>query len=69
MKPNTIEKESANLYTPGCGKPTHVHGTNGGMMPCGGILHQFDGTAQYFCAVCDKEISKKIVTPETMINL
>jgi hypothetical protein len=40
--------------TPGCGKPTHVAGTNGGMMPCGAVLTQLDGTkAPYYCGRCD----------------
>lgn len=38
----------------GCGKPTHVSGTNGGLMPCGATLTQLDGTsAPYLCAKCD----------------
>jgi hypothetical protein len=37
----------------GCGKPTYVEGTNGGMMPCGAMLTRFGETKPYFCAVCE----------------
>lgn len=36
----------------GCGSPTHVEGTNGGMMPCGSMLTRFGKTEPYFCALC-----------------
>lgn len=40
-------------YAPGCGSPTYVEATNGGQMPCGGLLKSLDGSvAQYFCANC-----------------
>ena len=42
-------------YSPGCGSPTSVDGTNGGKMPCGGRLTQFGKTEQYFCAACTAE--------------
>ena len=31
-------------YSPGCGSPTFVAGTNGGQMPCGAKLTALDGT-------------------------
>lgn len=37
----------------GCGRPTHVEGTNGGMMPCGAMLTQFGKSAPYYCAACE----------------
>jgi hypothetical protein len=38
----------------GCGKAIHISGTNGGMMPCGAMLTQLDGSkAPYFCGACD----------------
>lgn len=37
----------------GCGRPTHVAGTNGGTVPCGANLTVFGKTAPYFCAKCD----------------
>lgn len=41
------------MYAPGCGSPTHVSGTNGGTMPCGGWLSWPDGKReQYFCGNC-----------------
>jgi len=36
----------------GCGTPTHVIGTNGGMMPCGALLTRFGRTEPYYCALC-----------------
>lgn len=40
-------------YAPGCGSPTHVTGTNGGTMPCGGWLTWPDGRReQCFCGHC-----------------
>lgn len=56
------EKFNQNLswYAPGCGAPTHVDGTNGGEMPCGGMLTGLDGnTEQYFCALCSPRNSAK----------
>ena len=45
-------------YAPGCGSPTHVSGTNGGLMPCGGRLTDLKGvTAQYFCASCQDQMA------------
>lgn len=44
-------------YAPGCGSPTHVAGTNGGQMPCGGKLRQLDGSVtQQFCPRCEDEL-------------
>jgi hypothetical protein len=37
----------------GCGQPTHVTGTNDGIMPCGAILSAFGETRRYYCALCD----------------
>lgn len=37
----------------GCGRATHVDGTNGGMMPCGANLTRFGNMAPYYCALCD----------------
>lgn len=46
-------------YAPGCGSPTHVIGTNGGMMPCGAELTDLRGhTAKYFCAACEESMAK-----------
>ena len=39
----------------GCGSPTHVVGTNGGTMPCGGLLTQFGKTEPYYCDHCSQE--------------
>lgn len=39
----------------GCGHATHVSGTNGGMMPCGGMLTALGKTGQYFCAKCSEK--------------
>lgn len=37
----------------GCGKPTRVAGTNGGLMACGGKLRHLDGSITVeFCARC-----------------
>lgn len=36
----------------GCGRATHVTGTNGGTMPCGSMLTQLGVTAPYYCARC-----------------
>lgn len=48
-------------YAPGCGSPTHVSGTNGGKMPCGGWLTQLDKTrTQYFCPHCEEAIKQPI---------
>jgi hypothetical protein len=44
-------------YLPGCGVPTHVAGTNGGKMPCGGELTELDGrTHKQFCARCEDKL-------------
>ena len=37
----------------GCGRATHVSGTNGGTMPCGANLTMFGETAPYYCAKCE----------------
>lgn len=37
----------------GCGKSTHVDGTNGGTMPCGCNLTRFGVTEPYYCAKCE----------------
>lgn len=37
----------------GCGKLTHVIGTNGGKMPCGANLTTFGKTAPYYCDDCE----------------
>jgi len=43
----------------GCGVPTYVEGTNGGMMPCGSWLTQLNGVrAPYYCDLCHVEQSK-----------
>lgn len=39
----------------GCGTPTFVAGTNGGMMPCGAMLTLGAITAPYYCAQCQTE--------------
>ena len=36
----------------GCGCWTHVAGTNGGKMRCGGMLTQFSVTEPYYCGYC-----------------
>jgi hypothetical protein len=40
----------------GCGKSTHVEGTNGGMMPCGANLTMFGKSEPYYCAKCEGRI-------------
>ncbi len=45
-------------YTPGCGQPTYVAATNGGTMPCGGLLTQFGETRPYFCGACDQKFKQ-----------
>jgi len=43
----------AQVHTAGCGKQTHVSGTNGGTMPCGASLKWPDGTMTVeLCAKC-----------------
>ena len=37
----------------GCGKPTHVTGTNGGTMACGSLLTMFGKTEPYYCIACE----------------
>jgi hypothetical protein len=37
----------------GCGKFTHVIGTNGGKMPCGALLTMGGETVPYYCYECD----------------
>lgn len=37
----------------GCGRGTHVAGTNGGMMPCGSNLTKHGKTEPYYCAKCE----------------
>jgi hypothetical protein len=39
-------------FYPGCGTPIHVIGTNGGTMPCGGMLHWFGKTEMQLCGAC-----------------
>lgn len=36
----------------GCGRLTHVAGTNGGQMRCGATLHDLTGAHPYYCAMC-----------------
>jgi len=44
-------------YAPGC-SPTHVDGTNGGTMPCGGWLKELSGERhQHFCASCSSIVT------------
>jgi hypothetical protein len=40
------------IHLMGCGRATHVEGTNGGTMPCGAMLTQFGKTEPYYCAAC-----------------
>lgn len=40
------------IHLKGCGRPTHVEGTNGGMMPCGAMLTMFGKTEPYYCSAC-----------------
>jgi hypothetical protein len=51
-------------YTPGCGSPTHVTGTNGGVMPCGAMLTEFGKTRQYLCAACDRQSERMTTAPQ-----
>lgn len=44
----------------GCGAPTHVEGTNDGMMPCGSLLTMLGRTEPYYCVAC----LEKMATPE-----
>lgn len=37
---------------PGCGRQTHVVGSNDGTMPCGALLTMFGKTKPYLCAAC-----------------
>ena len=39
-------------FSPGCGSPIHVQGTNGGTVPCGGNLTGNGVTVQLFCEHC-----------------
>jgi hypothetical protein len=48
--PTPPRREGAEVA--GCGKPTHVAGTNGGLMPCGALLTCFGTTEPYYCGVC-----------------
>lgn len=49
----TALKQLLDDHAPGCGSPTRVSGTSGGMMRCGGQLKYLDGRVeQYFCAAC-----------------
>jgi len=41
----------------GCGKPTHVIGTNGGTMACGGKLTAFGKVTREYCAECNTELA------------
>jgi len=43
----------------GCGAPTHVHGTNGGTMRCGNILHRFGKAEPYYCGLCEEQMKKE----------
>lgn len=43
----------------GCGKPTHVDGTNGGTMPCGSLLTAFGTTKPYYCAACQTQTAQE----------
>jgi hypothetical protein len=44
----------ANSLQTGCGKRTHVSGTNGGTVPCGSPVKHLDGTRVIeYCAVCE----------------
>jgi hypothetical protein len=36
----------------GCGSPTHVEGTNGGLMACGDVLSYFGRVGPYYCGTC-----------------
>ncbi len=46
-------------YAPGCGSPTHVAGTNGGRMPCGGWLTELSGARhQQFCPRLENELKR-----------
>lgn len=42
-------------YAPGCGKGTHVSGTNGGTMLCGSMLTALGITDRYYCAACTQK--------------
>lgn len=46
----------ANSLQTGCGRPTHVAGTNGGTLPCGSRLKNLDGsyTVEY-CGTCEEK--------------
>lgn len=49
-----INTQPLSMPNSGCGSPTHVAGTNGGMMSCGAMLTDLAGnTAPYYCGVCD----------------
>jgi hypothetical protein len=50
----------------GCGRLTHVHGTNGGTMPCGAMLTRFGKTEPYYCTSC--EDSQTINTAHSEID-
>lgn len=54
--PDSHQWETEPWYRPtGCGKPTHVEGTNGGMMPCGAMLTKFGKNAPYLCVTCSQQ--------------
>ena len=42
---------------PGCGKSTHVIGTNEGTVACGAMLTMFGRTAPYFCTPCFEQVA------------
>jgi hypothetical protein len=46
----------------GCGKQTHVAGTNGGTMPCGAMLTNFGKTEPYYCGACQTSQSEDTLT-------
>ena len=40
----------------GCGAPTHVAGTNGGVLPCGSWLRIQDVSKPYYCGACQRDL-------------
>lgn len=44
----------ANSLQMGCGKSTHLIGTNGGTFPCGSRIKLLDGSYEVgYCAICE----------------
>jgi hypothetical protein len=52
-----LTADSVLISIQGCGRATHVIGTNGGTISCGSILRHGDTTERYYCSLCSWEES------------